>query len=360
MELTVNQKIKLRVTRQIMLAGTGLALIYVAFARGFEEVYPFIVGAIVGLLMGAFISLFELWVFTSGIKKLRFSVLLTLRTLLYLVLVTFIIFNTTVVVRMIRFNLSYNEVLASSDPEQGIVYYLTQGDFYTAVIFTLAFAFFINFTRMMSRKIGQGMLLSFISGTYYAPVSQSRIIMFLHIDNSNKISEKLGPYKFHQFLKNFFYDITPPIVQHQGIIYEYIEDLIVISWSMEKGTRDANCIRVFFNIIETLKTLNEKYFEEYGFIPKINAGLHCGSVVRAEIGDIKTQIVFHGDVMNTCARVLDETKNYEGNLLITKDVFETLDLPLLYQAQSIGLLKLRGKQTQTELFAISDKELTRL
>ncbi len=342
-----------------MLAGIALGVIYIAFVWGFEEYHPFITGAAAGLLLGATISFLELWVFTSGVRKLRFATLLTFRTTLYLLLITFIIFNAAMISRIIIHDMTYAEVLASTD-QKGITYYLVYKDFDTAVIYTLAFAFSINFTRMISRKIGQGMLLSHISGTYYSPVKESRIIMFLHIHNSKKISQKLGAYQFHQFLKDFFYDITSPIVVHQGIIYEYIEDLIVVSWSMKKGLQDANCIRVFFDINETLDTLKEKYYKNYGFIPTIKAGLHCGDIVRAEIGDIKTQIVFHGDVMNTCARVLDKANEIETNLLVTKDLLDVIELPVLYDSQSEGQIKLRGKQSEIELFKIWDKELTRL
>lgn len=343
-----------------MLAGIALGLIYIAFARGFEQYHYFVTGALAGLLLGAAISFLELWVFTSGVRKLRFTALLTLRTTLYLLIITYIIFNVAMASRMMRFNMSFTEVLTSLDDEKGITYYLLEGDFSTAVIFALVFAFSINFTRMMSRKIGQGMLLSHITGTYYTPVIQTRIVMFLHIDNSKKISQKLGAYQFHRFLKDFFYDITPSIVTHQGIIYEYIEDLIVISWSLEKGLYNANCIRVFFDINETLATLKEKYYKNYGFIPTIKAGLHTGDIVTAEIGDVKTQIVFHGDPMNTCSRVLDKTSEIEANLLLTKDLLTIINLPLLYDSQSIGQIKLRGKQNEVELFKIWDKELTQL
>jgi adenylate cyclase len=360
--LSVSQKIKFRVTRQITFAAIALSLVYIAFARGFGHLHYFITGGAAGLLLGAAISFLELWVFSSGVRKIRFATLLTLRTLIYLILITFVIFHVAMVSRMIRLDMSYLQVLHSSDPDpdNAIRSYLLRGDFDTAVIFSLVFAFSINFTRLISRKIGQGMLLSHITGTYYTPVSETRIIMFLNISNSKKISLKLGPYKFHQFLKDFFFDITPPIVSRRGIIYEYVEDLVVISWSIAKGTDDANCIRAFFEIKETLAVLKEKYYNKYGFRPKIKAALHTGELVRAEIGDIKTQIVFHGDVMNTSSRVLDKTNDLDADFLVTRDLLDLINLPVLYARQSVGSIKLRGKGNQVELFKIWDKELTQL
>jgi adenylate cyclase len=35
----------------------------------------------------------------------------------------------------------------------------------------------------------------------------------------------------------------------------------------------------------------------------VKAGAHVGRVVATEVGTIKSEIVFHGDVVNTTARV---------------------------------------------------------
>lgn len=356
MKLSVSQKIKFRVSRQIILAGTVLGLIYIVFANGFQNFYPFVNGAVVGFLLGMAISFLELWVFTSGVRKLHFATVLTLRTIIYLVLCILIIFNVVLASRTIMFDMTYMEVLVSEEFKT----YIFEGNFPIAVIYSLAFAFSINFTRMINRKIGQGVLISHILGTYYTPVIQARIVMFLNINNSKKISQKLGPFTFHQFLNEFFFDITTTIVKRQGIIYEYIEDLVVITWSIEKGRRDANCIRVFFEINEALATSKEKYYKKYGFMPKIKTGLHTGELVRAEIGDVKTQIVFHGDVMNTSSRVLGKTNELNAPLLATKDLLDIIDLPLLYDSQSVGRIKLKGKGNEVELFRIWDKELTQI
>lgn len=357
MALSVSQKIKLRVSKKIILTGVVLGLIYIVFVHGTDaQWFNYANGAVVGLVLGSTISFFELLVFSSGVRKMRFAALLTLRTTVYLLLITFIIFNVVAVSYIFRYDRAYLDVLSSFE----FKYYLIEGDFPVAVIFALVFAFSINFTRLISRKIGQGMLLSHITGTYYTPVTEFRIVMFLNIANSKKISEKLGAYQFHHFLKEFFFDITPDIVTRQGIIYEYVDDLVVISWNLEKGTADANCIRIFFEIKETLKTLKENYYSKYGFMPKINAALHTGELVRAEIGDIKTQIVFHGDVMNTCSRVLGKTNDLEADFLITRDLLDITDLPLLYDSESVGDIELRGKGSKMELFKLWDKELTKL
>ncbi len=354
MALTVNQRVKIKITRQFVVAGIALGIIYTFFVYGFgfSEFWHYRNGAVIGLILGLLIALLELFVFSRGAKRLKFIWLLTLRTLIYFTFITVIIFNVAAISRMFRWDLGYFEVLSDMRFYHG---YLLQGDFSVAIVYTLILAFSINFVRMISRKMGQGMMVSYIQGTYYAPVHQARIIMFVNVVDSKKIGHKLGPHKLHRFLNDLFYDFTIPIVTNRGIIYEYIEDLAVITWAIDKGMRNANCIRTFFDMQEAIGLNKERYLEEYGFIPQIRAGLHTGSVVRAEIGEVKTQIVFHGDTMNTTARILDKCRELNMSFLASDQLIHLIGLPRIYSKRSVGEIELRGKQDHLKLFEVSDK-----
>jgi len=210
---------------------------------------------------------------------------------------------------------------------------------------------------MLSRKMGQGMLISHVAGTYFNPVKQERIFMFLEVSNSKKISEKLGPLVFHKFLNSLFYDIAEPIIHHQGIIYEYVDDLVVISWTIKKGLTEANCLRCFFYIQDKIEGLKEDYYIRYGFFPKHKASIHCGHVIRAEIGDVKTQIVFHGDVMNTTSRILGKCYEMNKNFMASAQLMNQIEIPGILTSKSVGAISLKGKEKEVELFSIEEKEV---
>ncbi|XOV94998.1 MAG: hypothetical protein ACFHWX_09865 [Bacteroidota bacterium] len=354
MPLNISQRIKLRVTTQIIGVGVILGLIYVAFSNGFSSLYPFINGGVIGLLLGSLIAYMELWVFTTGSRKMRFITLLSLRTIIYTTLIATVIFLTTAISRMVRFDHSFSQVMQSEEFQT----YILHGNFSVAILYSLLFAFSINFTRMISRKMGQGMLVSFITGTFYQPLVQNRIIMFLGIKNVNEFSDRLNEFDFFDFLNDFFFDITTPIVLHQGIIYEYVEDQIVITWRPEKGIFQANCIRAFFAVVYKLETRKEYYYERYGMIPDTFASIHNGKLVRSEIGKIKTQIVFHGDAMNTTARLLSKCKELGKQLIVSKELMSKIDLPLLYYSEDLGYFNLKGKLDKIGILSIEEKNLT--
>lgn len=356
MSLTVNQKIKLRVSSQIVSVGILLGLVYVSFSNGFSSVYPFVNGAVIGLLLGAMISILELWVFTTGSRKMRFISQLILRTTIYILLITMVILVVTIVSRSIRLNLSFGQVIGSEDFRA----YIIDGNFSVAILYSLLFAFSINFTRMISRKMGQGMLVSFITGTFYQPVVQERIILFIGIKNIGAYTKSLSEYNFFNFLNDYLFDITTPIIKHQGIIYEYVEDQVVITWRPEKGIYKANCIRAYYALIDKLESRKEFYFERYGIIPQTIASLHYGKLVRAEIGKIKTQIVFQGDAMNTTARMLGKCKELDEQLVVSDSLLNMLNIPVLYEVKPLGTFKLKGKAEEIAISALEDKKLTEI
>ena len=60
------------------------------------------------------------------------------------------------------------------------------------------------------------------------------------------------------FLNDLFYDVTESIVVHGGIIAQYVEDEVMVTWSMRKGLKNANCIKAYFSIKNRMHHLKEK------------------------------------------------------------------------------------------------------
>jgi len=106
MKLSINQKLNLKTTIQISLAGIMLALAFIFFEYGLTTIHPYVSGAIVGLISGITISYFELYLFMGSLRKLKFIRLLSLKSLLYLIALTTIILNVVIFSRFIRFNIS--------------------------------------------------------------------------------------------------------------------------------------------------------------------------------------------------------------------------------------------------------------
>lgn len=202
-------------------------------------------------------------------------------------------------------------------------------------------------------KYGPGVFASFLLGRYFHPKKEERIFMFLDLRSSTSIAEKLGEGRYFNFLKEVFQHATPNILYSKGEIYQYIGDEIVISWKTYKGAENANCIRCFFNIQNSLNKKSDYYKEKYGIVPEFKAGLHYGYVMAGEIGVVKREIAFSGDVLNTTSRIQSKCNELGVNILLSKFLLDKLNLrPGTFTPKLMGDIVLRGKEQSLLLYTV--------
>ncbi len=200
-----------------------------------------------------------------------------------------------------------------------------------------------QFVIMINDKFGQGVLLHFLSGRYHHPRTEERVFMFADIKGSTSIAERLGNEQYHNLLKDFFADITNAIIENKGEVYQYVGDEVVISWPKAQGIEDANCFRCYVDMMASIDEKKEKYLKRYGLVPEFKAGMHYGEVMAGEVGVIKRDLTFSGDVLNTTSRIQEECKNYEVNLLASDQLLDQLRDKAGYAFRHIGEISLRGK-----------------
>ena len=247
---------------------------------------------------------------------------------------------------------SKNPGLPLFDPElwQLVVRHLFQvTSIYHYIIWLLVFLGTFIFLQV-NDKYGPGTFRSFLMGKYFRPQREERIFMFLDLRSSTAIAEKIGERKYFNFLNDWIRHVTPAILSHKGEIYQYVGDEVVVSWKMLPGTVDANCIKCFKHIQSILKDQESYYNESYGVIPKFKAGLHCGHVMTGEIGVVKRDIAFSGDVLNTTSRIQSKCNELGVNILMSKGLADLLTFNGNgFKPKPMGEMVLRGKEQKLRL-----------
>jgi adenylate cyclase len=219
------------------------------------------------------------------------------------------------------------------------------------------FGFLVSTTQFMlqvSDKFGPGILWKFLTGKYYQPRQEERIFMFLDLRSSTSIAEKMTSEKFFGLLKDVYRDMTEPILNSQGEIYQYVGDEVVITWPVDQGLRGNNCLVCFFRIELALEQKKEHYMRKYDLLPSFKAGLHIGEATVGEIGVIKKDIVYSGDVLNTTSRIQGECNNQNVNILLSLDLLKRMHLNGSYREIALGEFPLKGKMERTTLYAITE------
>jgi adenylate cyclase len=204
----------------------------------------------------------------------------------------------------------------------------------------------------VNNKFGQGVFWNILRGKYNTPREEIRIFMFLDLNSSTTIAENLGDKRYHAFLKDLFTDITNPILDNRGEIYQYVGDEVIVAWKYNDGIQNSKCVHCFFDIKYHLQQLNNKYIRLYGLAPSFKAGIHCGKVVAGEVGIIKRDITYSGDVLNTTSRIQGMCREFNEEVIVSGDLAASLLLAGNFAALTLGSIKLKGKQKEMLLIAL--------
>lgn len=229
---------------------------------------------------------------------------------------------------------------------------------FASTMVSISFSLFVSlFYSEISENIGHGVLMNFFTGKYHKPIEERRIFLFSDMKSSTTIAEKLGHIKYFELLREYYSDFMDAIVRNSGEVYQYIGDEIVISWKYEDGVKANNCINCFFAMKEDLKKRADWYSKTFGVAPTFKAGLHVGEVTTGEIGALKKEIIFTGDVLNTTARIQGLCNKYELDILVSEDLINELQLGSELQITSLGVADLKGKEEKMKLFTVQGQVL---
>lgn len=253
-------------------------------------------------------------------------------------------------IRYVLLNLFVNpEVFA---PNMGLNEKSWRYFFYILVIYYLVMTLIISFINQVNRKYGPGVLVPLLFGKYKTPQEEERIFMFMDLKSSTTIAEKLGHLKYSSFIRDSFLDINKILLLFNAEVYQYVGDEIVVTWRIADGQRDLACVRFFFGCEKQFNDRNEYYLSNYGFLPQFKAGLHMGKVTAVEIGDIKRDIAYHGDTLNTASRIQSVCNEHHKNFLVSEYLLKSIDLNQQIKTETMGMILLKGKTVEVEILSV--------
>jgi len=201
----------------------------------------------------------------------------------------------------------------------------------------------------VNEKYSPGVFIDIVMGKYLQPREEARIILFIDLRNSTPIAEKLGN-NYFQFIRDFIFCISAGIMEHDGRVYQYVGDEIVVWWSSSK----ANAKKAINSLIESRKILNTNtniFMSNYDIVPEYKAGMHVGTVTVGQVGISKKELVMSGNTINTASRIRSACTDLNQKFLVSKDIIDILEMKD-WQSESMGEVDLKGKNENIELFAL--------
>lgn len=208
------------------------------------------------------------------------------------------------------------------------------------------------FYSQISDHMGPRVLTQLLTGRYHDPKSERRVFLFSDMKSSTRIAERLGHTDYFEFLRAYYDALADAIVDHGGEVYQYVGDEVVVSWRAESGLRQDRCIRCVLGMKHDLRQRAPWFEERFGVAPDFRAGMQLGEVTTGEIGALKKDIVFTGDLLNQTARLQALSGALGEEVLVGDELRSGLGPGTEWSFRSMGSHVLRGKESPVEVFAL--------
>lgn len=310
-------------------------------------------GFAAALAIGLLTGLSELYFFQRYFRNQPIYRLLLTKSLVYFTSIIIIGFFTLFGYNLITHDPGFTEAFQFS------VNLFKSGVFYRIMLVGAILSLGINFLLITKNKIGHSIFMPILLGKYHRPKDEERIFLFIDLKSSTSIAERLGHKKYSRLLQDCFNDLANLVIKHRGSIYQFVGDESVVTWKARRTKNYHECVNLFFEFQEYLFSRSDYYIQQYQLVPVFKGSANAGHVMVAEVGGtVKSEIAYHGDVLNAAARMMELCNLYQKDLVISEKIFKHLPNKVEgIQIDHQGEFQLRGKDQKLLVYSATSKNL---
>lgn len=336
-------KRRIQILKQYIVGWT-IAFVFLSIVRGggtkelgsveMEVWKAILVSFLMGPFFGSISGFAQILTEENGYKQIALQKLLMLRFVFAVLCVASI-----VIIAYIIFGKNIGLLQFAFEPGSFAIY------FYIVSVDILMFGI-----RQVNLFLGSNNFWNLLRGRFYTPREEERIFMFLDLQSSTEHAENLGHIKYSKMIQDCFNDLGV-VVENEAEIYQYVGDEAILTWKLLAGVRGQNCLNAYFNFKKQLNKRKEYYIQNYNCVPHFKAGINSGIVTVTEVGKYKKEIAYHGDTINTAARIQGQCNELKQGFLISERLKNDLSNSG-FSFSELGSIALKGKENQTRLYGV--------
>lgn len=345
--MTFKNRRRLRVIRTFCIGWT-LSLLFLTIIRGVGatedgaidfNIAPSILYAIImGPLFGSISGYAQIVTDERFYQRISARKLLAIRLSISIAfLITLILVSYLIVPPLLDIEISFMDFV-SDEGSSAIYFYILTTDVFMAALWQVNLMF------------GENKLWKILMGAFYEPHEENRVFMFLDLKDSTQHAERLGHITYSRLIQDCFNDLAV-VIENEAEVYQYVGDEAVLTWHLQDGLRNQNCINAFYTFKNQLIKKQAYYSKKYDCIPYFKAGLNEGAITATEVGKYKKEIAYHGDTINTAARIQKKCNELNQELLISENLKSKLEHSST-EFVPMGNIPLKGKANKVEIFAV--------
>jgi adenylate cyclase len=178
-------------------------------------------------------------------------------------------------------------------------------------------------------------------------------VLFSDIRGFTTISEGLSPEALVLLLNEYLTAMTDVVFEHDGTLDKYMGDALMAIYGapLDQPDHAAKACLSALEMIERLKTLNQKWLKEGKKTLDIGIGINTGMMMVGNMGsDQRFDYTVMGDAVNLASRLEGANKNYKTHILISE--FTYARVKDLFTCMEIDSVRVKGKTKPVKIFAL--------
>ncbi|MEA5402741.1 adenylate/guanylate cyclase domain-containing protein [Arcicella sp. DC2W] len=297
------------------------------------------IGFCISLVIGiAELLVFEKWTKYSFLKFVLYKYGLIITTIILGEISLFIIFENK--------NEPIENVL------NDLPNFIKSDTFIAVFIYLLVFSIALNIWAAATEYLEPAAILDSLVGRYKQPKEETLTFIFIDLKSSTRLAEKLGHKTYSQLVDECFALLTDFLYQHKANLYQFVGDEAVLFWQSDYASKTAAPINLYFDFCRAIEHKKQHFLATFGEVPHFRAAIHEGTVTVTVIKSMKKCIVYHGDVLNTCARIMSLCSQYNVDILVSENIKKWSNTHKKYEIALADKVVLRGKEQETELYTV--------
>ena len=344
--------IAIRVSVFMRMLGARTHDISDVLTKGMEFVVDQVISSSIIISIFAVLSWFILnFAYPRLVRKYKIRRLMVVMVLFDLV--TFIII--ALLLGIVHYSIDNTLTFTETITKMGRFLFNSTSLFFLMVMFIWSYVY--QLLNTLLHQVGYAPLGRIMLGYYQKPREEEHIFMFLDLQSSTAFAEKLGHERYSYFIQDCFKCVSASLLATSGRVYQFVGDEVVITWDAKKIKNFKAAVDFFCLYEEALEKRRAYFEEEYGLQPVFTASINVGKVMAAEVGEVKRELAFHGDVLNTAARIQKQCKRYKKRILVTREFAVRLAKNTkLYKIEYVDFVKFQGKDKSVKIYEVHKAE----
>jgi adenylate cyclase len=157
----------------------------------------------------------------------------------------------------------------------------------------------------------------------FEPVQQNTGVLFVDLSGFTGLSERLGPHRTRDFLKEFHSIIEEEALRHNAYVESFMGDGAMLVFGLPSPRSDdaRRTVDAALSLARALKKWIGGLALPDGYELGIRVGAHYGAVVLSRLGaDTHQHITATGDVVNTASRLLEAGRPTGAEIVFSDDL----------------------------------------